>query len=150
MVPCYILWCLANSLAQQGKALSAVPAIEVDPIPHPDITRNWPPAGLPDLPQTSPPRLLLGVKIIELTRVLAGPRIGTCLASYGTTNTKISSADLEDFPQLVYDTNVGKRSVFLDLKSKEGKAKMVELISEADMLISKCVVGSFARLETKG
>ncbi|KAI9011647.1 CoA-transferase family III domain-containing protein [Hyaloraphidium curvatum] len=132
--------------SEQGRALSSKPAVEIDPIPHPDITRNWPAAGLPDVPQTSPPRLLLGVKIIELTRVLAGPRVGTCLASYGTTNTKVSSADLEDFPHLVYDTNVGKRSIFLDLKSKEGKAKMRELVSQADMIISNYAWGALDRL----
>lgn len=131
---------------EQGKILNEKPAIEIDALPHPDISKNWPPAGLPDVPQTSPPRLLLGVNVIELTRVLAGPRVGTCLASYGTNNIKISSPDLEDFPQLVFDTNVGKRSAFLDLKSKEGKAQMRKLISEADIVVSNYAWGALDRL----
>lgn len=40
-------------------------------------------------------------------------------------------------PQLVYDTNVGKRSAFLNLKSAEGKKRMRELIFEADVVVSK-------------
>lgn len=106
---------------------------------------------------------LEGVKVVELARVLAGPWCGQLLADLGAEVIKIerpsSGDDTRQWgPPFVYDgngrsldsayfhsANRGKRSIFVDLDSKDGQEQVHELASEADVLIENYKVGGLTK-----
>ena len=62
-----------------------------------------------------------GIRVLDLTRVLAGP-IGTrALAAHGADVLRVSSPQLPEVEAALPDTSIGKRSTFLDLRD-EGDA----------------------------
>jgi crotonobetainyl-CoA:carnitine CoA-transferase CaiB-like acyl-CoA transferase len=79
---------------------------------------------------------LAGIKVVDLTRVLAGPICCRLLAQYGATVTRVFSSACQDPDVLLRDTARGKRSVELDLKSAAGLASLKQLLAEADVLVS--------------
>ena len=91
-----------------------------------------------------------GIRVLDLTHVLAGPFCTFQLAVLGADVIKIEDRDNPDmtreesvFPELSeiqYGTyflaqNAGKRAMTLNLKSEEGHAIMCRLISSADVLV---------------
>ena len=111
--------------------------------------------------QASPPRLLQGVRVLDLSRVLAGPWAGQMLADYGADVIKVerpgSGDDTRAWGPPWWDdgeqrvaayflcANRGKRSVAIDLASPEGSARVRELAREADILIENYKVGQLAK-----
>ncbi|MBQ6671506.1 MAG: CoA transferase [Firmicutes bacterium] len=79
---------------------------------------------------------LKGIKVLDLSQVVAGPTAGRIFAEYGAEVLKINNPRLLDnFTALAgYETQYnGKKTIFLDLKSEEGKAVMEDLIREYDV-----------------
>ncbi|KAI9034271.1 CoA-transferase family III domain-containing protein [Hyaloraphidium curvatum] len=134
--------------SEQGKAIAPYPFIEVDAIPNPSGSAGaWKPTPLPrDTARTNPPQLLEGLKVVEIARILAGPKAGTFLASMGAQVVKVQSPVLEDIPTLGYDTQVGKRSIFLDLKDNTDRATLTAMIKDADVVIQNYAYGALDRL----
>ena len=64
------------------------------------------------------------VRVLDLTRVIAGPVCGRVLATFGADVLAISSRNLPSVPQLVLDNNRGKRSADLDLGTEAGMQKL--------------------------
>ena len=107
------------------------------------------------------PRPLAGVRVLDLSRVLAGPWAGQLLADYGADVIKVERpgagddtrawgppwwGDGEDRVAAYYVcANRGKRSVAIDIASAEGAAQVRELAREADVLIENYKVGQLAR-----
>src|SRR5262245_46514011 len=56
-----------------------------------------------------------GVRVLDLTRVIAGPVAGRTLAALGAEVLRVDPPDLPEFPDLHLDTGPGKRSAVLDL-----------------------------------
>jgi crotonobetainyl-CoA:carnitine CoA-transferase CaiB-like acyl-CoA transferase len=110
----------------QAKALAGLPVISIEkigdaaPKPFPKI---WPEGDRP----------LAGLRVLDLSRVIAGPVAGRTLAAHGADVLLISSPDLPAIPWLTIDTGRGKLSAFLDLKSDEGRNGMKKLLAEADI-----------------
>ena len=94
----------------QGQALSLVPLVEILPIGDSD------PIEFSGLNKERP---LSGVKVLDLTRVLAGPACGRTLAMHGAEVLNISGPNLPSVETFVVDTGHGKRSAFLDLNEHE-------------------------------
>ncbi|WP_236589832.1 CaiB/BaiF CoA transferase family protein [Ramlibacter aurantiacus] len=108
------------------------------------------------------PRPLAGVRVLDLSRVLAGPWAAQMLADYGAEVIKVerpgSGDDTrawgppwwgqgEDRVAAYYVcANRGKRSVALDLASAEGLACVRELARDADILIENYKVGQLERM----
>jgi alpha-methylacyl-CoA racemase len=96
------------------------------------------------------PGPLTGVKIIEMAGMGPGPFCGMLLADMGADVVRIERLMLGDrgidfLPQ--FDLlNRGKRSVAIDLKSDEGRAALLTLISQADALIEGFRPGVMERL----
>ncbi len=107
------------------------------------------------------PQPLRGVRVLDLSRVLAGPWSGQLLADYGADVIKVErpgSGDdtrswgppyfgdpAERMAAYYLSCNRGKRSVAVDIASAEGAAFVRELAREADVLIENYKVGQLAR-----
>ncbi|KAK6536157.1 hypothetical protein TWF281_000403 [Arthrobotrys megalospora] len=108
------------------------------------------PAGLPpNLKNTNniPKSCLSGLRVAEISRVLAGPICGRTLAAHGADVLWIHGPHLPSLPGLDVDTSRGKRSTFLDLRDEEGRDKLEQLLSTADVFIQSFRPGALA---TKG
>ena len=84
---------------------------------------------------------LAGVRVLDLTQVLAGPTAGRTLAEFGADVIKINNPNEEGagiyFSRHRYHTDVnrGKRSMLLDLKQPDGRAILSELIQRSDVIL---------------
>ena len=113
----------ADWLAEpHGKVLQAKPLVEIEKI-----------ADSEPEPFVSGGRPLDGVRVLDLTRILAGPIAARTLAEHGADVLMVGADGLPQVPEYVVDTSHGKRSCFLDLKSAEGREVLKTLVSEADV-----------------
>ena len=92
-----------------------------------------------------PPRPLDGVKVIDVSQVLAGPTLARILADYGAEVIKINSPQDRQHFQHLY-TNAGKKTILLDLKKPEGMAVFWRLAKDADVLVENFTLGVAERL----
>jgi len=102
-------------------------------------------------------KALTGIKVLDMTQFLAGPYCGMVMADLGAEVIKIESPPGGDFvriavPQIsgvsIYYENLnrGKKSVTMNLKTKEGKELFAKLIAGADVLIENNRPGVMERL----
>jgi len=124
----------------QGKYLSARPAIEVTKI------ADGPPEPL-SLGASIPQRPLGGLRVLDLTRILAGPITGRTLAEHGADVLLVTGKRLAQTPEHVRDTSHGKRSTFLDIQHPDDFEKLRNLARSADVFINGFRPG---RLEAHG
>jgi CoA:oxalate CoA-transferase len=104
----------------------------------------------------SRPGPLTGYRIVDLTRVLSGPFATMILGDLGADVIKIETPDGDSvrtqgaapagMSWYFAGFNRNKRSVVLDLKSKEGKQALTDLIADADALVENFRPGVLARL----
>ncbi|USW00053.1 CoA transferase [Pseudomonas pergaminensis] len=78
-------------------------------------------------------RPLAGIKVLDLTRVLAGPVASRFLAGLGADVLRIDSPNWNE-PGVVPEMTLGKRCARLDLKSPEGRQVFENLLKDADIL----------------
>ena len=90
-------------------------------------------------------RPLHGLRVLELTRILAGPVCGRTLAAYGADVMLINAPHLPNIDNLL-DTSRGKRSALLDLKSEDERRRLRQLVAEADVFIEGYRPGGLAAL----
>ena len=88
---------------------------------------------------------LSGIKVLDLSRVIAGPMIGRTLAEHGAQVMRIGAAHLPSFDSLVIDTGFGKRAAYVDLREAEGRNTLKNLTQQADILIDGYRPGALAR-----
>jgi len=103
---------------------------------------------------------LQGLKVVELARVLAGPWAGQTLADLGAEVIKIESPDGDDTrgwgPPFIdhsgersaayfHSCNRGKSSVTADFRTEAGRALVLDLVKDADVLIENFKVGGLAK-----
>ena len=105
-----------------AKALAPLPVLTIEKIgeaaPKPWLRGNRPLAGL---------------RVLDLSRVIAGPVAGRTLAAHGADVMLISGPVLPAIPWLTIDTGRGKLTSFVDLKSEQGRAQLRDLLTEADI-----------------
>ena len=83
---------------------------------------------------STPARPLAGVKVLDLTRVLAGPIASRFLAGYGATVLRIDPPDWNE-PAIIPEVTPGKRCARLDLRDPGGRSRFEALLAEADVLL---------------
>ena len=101
-----------------------------------------------DAPPYTPParaRPLLGVKVLDLTRVLAGPTCAKSLAAFGADVLKLSAAHLPDSGVVELDTGIGKRSARIDLRQQAQVERLRKLVAKADVFSQSYRPGALAR-----
>ncbi|MGP9500773.1 CoA transferase [Specibacter sp. AOP5-B1-6] len=113
----------------QGRAVSAEPLVQWG-------SRRFANDGgtLPRSRPTNARRPLEGVRVLDLTRVIAGPVATRFLAMYGAEVLRIDPPDWEE-PALEPEMTVGKHCARLDIKTPEGLAALQELLAGADIFI---------------
>lgn len=79
-------------------------------------------------------RPLEGLRVLDLTRVLAGPVASRFLAGFGADVLRIDPFDWDE-PGVVPEVTLGKRCAGLDLKDADGRARFEALLSSAHVLL---------------
>jgi crotonobetainyl-CoA:carnitine CoA-transferase CaiB-like acyl-CoA transferase len=73
------------------------------------------------------------LRVLDLSRVIAGPVAGRTLAVHGADVMLVTGPDLPAIPWLTIDTGRGKLSTSIELKSEQGRATLRALLAEADI-----------------
>lgn len=81
-----------------------------------------------------PSRPLAGIRVLDLTRVLAGPVATRFLAGFGADVLRIDPPTWTE-PGVVPEVTPGKRCARLDLKTAAGREQFKALLAEADVLV---------------
>lgn len=105
---------------------------------------------------------LHGVKVLELARILAGPWVGQTLADLGAEVIKVESPEGDDTrkwgPPFLNDENGepidaayfhacnrGKKSVVIDFKTEQGRAQIIKLAEQSDILVENFKTGGLEK-----
>ncbi len=104
------------------------------------------PAGAARDVAPTPGRPLAGVRVLDLTRVIAGPVCTRVLAAYGADVLRIDPPGFLEGEVLLGDVTQGKRRATLDLRTAEGRTRFLELVAEAELLVCGLRQGALARL----
>jgi crotonobetainyl-CoA:carnitine CoA-transferase CaiB-like acyl-CoA transferase len=109
----------------QGAAVAAEPLVDVAVTGRRD--GDWRPV---------PERPLAGIRVLDLTRVLAGPMATRFLAGFGAQVLRVDPPGYDE-PNGIGggDLTLGKRCAALDLKTAGGRARFAELLAGADVLV---------------
>lgn len=91
-------------------------------------------------------RPLAGLRMLDLTRVLAGPTCGRLLSEAGVDVLKITSERNPDFADLELDTGYCKRKATLDIASPAGRATFTNLLKGCDVFSQAYRQGAMAGL----
>ncbi|MDJ0386698.1 CoA transferase [Roseomonas sp. E05] len=118
----------------QGRALAGQPPLVIERM------GDAPPTPLPPFGA----RPLAGLRVLEMTRIVAGPVAGRCLAAHGAEVLHVSAAHLPSIPGLDMDTGRGKRTARLDLRQENGAARLRELLQGADIFLQSYRPGALA------
>src|SRR6266480_4953721 len=110
------------SALPHAKALAELPLISIDKIGE-AAPKPWPKGDRP----------LAGIRVLDLSRVIAGPVAGRTLAAHGADVMLVSGPDLPAIPWLTIDTGRGKLTSFVDLKSEQGRGSLRDLLAGADI-----------------
>jgi hypothetical protein len=102
----------------QGKLVAALPLLELGRV-----------GEAPARPTGRPPRVL------DFTRVIAGPVCTRTLAAHGADVLRIDSPEMPEPEFLSNDALVGKRSAFLDLRDPTDRAQLDALVADADVVV---------------
>jgi crotonobetainyl-CoA:carnitine CoA-transferase CaiB-like acyl-CoA transferase len=91
-------------------------------------------------------RPLAGVRVLDLTRVIAGPIATRTLSAFGADVVRIDPVGFEEVPSLLVETTAGKRCAALDLRDAEDRARFEALVDGADVLVHGYRPGALAAL----
>lgn len=118
----------------QAQALEGLPVVRITRI------GDGPPEPLPE-----GGRPLSGVRVLDLTRVLAGPTCAKTLAEHGADVLHVTSPKLGSVGPFDVETGIGKRQAHIDLDEAEGRERMDELVRGSDVFSQGYRLGSLAR-----
>jgi crotonobetainyl-CoA:carnitine CoA-transferase CaiB-like acyl-CoA transferase len=119
----------------QGAAVRSLPLLDATRIGDSDIE-----------PLAPADRPLAGVRVLDLTRVLAGPVCARTLAAHGAEVTRVIAASLPEIDAALPDTALGKTTQLLDLRVADDAARLHALVRDADMFLQSYRPGALDRL----
>lgn len=100
----------------------------------------------PDLALAAGSLPLAGIRVLDLTRVIAGPVATRYLAGYGADVLRIDPPGFEEVPALLPESTAGKRCAFLDLAEPTDRARFEALVAEAHVVVGGFRPGALAGL----
>ncbi len=118
--------------------------------PHAAAVAAMPPVSIekigdaPARPLPNGSRPLSGIRVLDLTRIIAGPVAGRALAAHGADVMRISAPGLPFIDWLVKDTGRGKLSARADIATADGRATLQHLIKDADIFLQAFRPGALA------
>ena len=123
----------------------------------PSAARRQPSAAAAEANPAMPPRPLSGIRVVDLTRMAAGPFCAEMLSDLGADVVKIEEPRIGDPTRrnvpAIHDMssyflafNRGKRSVSLDMKTSTGRDAVLALLAEADVVVENFRPGVMDRL----
>jgi crotonobetainyl-CoA:carnitine CoA-transferase CaiB-like acyl-CoA transferase len=118
----------------QGQAVARQPLLSIERI-----------GDAPAEPLPRGDRPLAGVRVLDLTRVIAGPVCGRTLAAHGADVLNITAAHLAAIEDLVIDTGRGKLSAQLDLREPAARERLAGLLRGADIFVQGYRPGAIAQ-----
>ena len=117
----------------QGQAVAALPPFSIEQI-----------GDAPAKPLPAAGRPLAGIKVLDLTRIIAGPVCGRTLAAHGADVLLVTAPHLPSMRPLVIDTGRGKLSTSIDLREQGGRNTLAALIHDADVFVQGYRPGAVA------
>src|SRR5579863_8124183 len=117
----------------QGQAVAKLPLLSIEKI------GEAPPKKL-----GTAERPLAGIKILDLTRIIAGPVCGRTLAVHGADVLLVTASHLASMLPLVIDTGRGKLSAAIDLRDADGRSTLAALVPDADVFVQGYRPGAIA------
>ena len=126
----------------QAAAIAALPLFQIErvaDVPYDILSAR-------DGAAREPKRPLDGVRVLDLSRIIAAPVGGRTLAQHGADVLAISAAHLPNLPTLIVDTNRGKRAAQLDLRQRGDAERLRELVRGADVFLHAYRPGALAAL----
>ena len=121
----------------QGRAVAGLPLMTFERV------GDAPPMALPQLGALDRP--LGGLRVLDLTRILAGPVCGRAMAAYGADVMLVNAPHLPNIESIA-DTSRGKLSAHVDLRTAEGKATLARLVSQSHVFVQGYRPGALASL----
>ncbi len=103
-------------------ALAEMPLVSIERIGD-AAPKPWPKGHRP----------LAGLRVLDLSRVIAGPVAGRTLAVHGADVLLISGPDLPFIPWLTIDNGRGKLTSFVELGNEQGRQVLRDLLADADI-----------------
>lgn len=110
----------------QAKAIAGLPLFQIERIG--DAPVEPPRHGGAERPLT-------GVRVLDLSRIIAGPVAGRALAQHGAEVLMVNGPHLPNIAPLVIDNGRGKRSALVDLRDATGRATLRGLAGGADVFL---------------
>ena len=123
---------------EQGAAVAAQPLLSLDRV------GDAPPVPLPPCPR-DPLLPATGLRVLDLTRVIAGPVATRTLALLGADVLRIDSPGLPEITAQHLDTGMGKRSTLLDLGDSADLDTFEGLLAGADVVVTGYRPGALDR-----
>ena len=108
----------------QGRTMRNVPVVEIERIDD-----------APPVPLAAGPDPLSGLRVLDLTRVLAGPTCARTLGEYGADVLHVDSPNLLDLKSAQADTAHGKRMTWLDLNDPDQHGNLLDLAGSTDVFV---------------
>lgn len=120
----------------QAVAIGSMPLVRIEKI-----------GEAPPRPLSIGATCLAGLRVLDLTRIIAGPVAGRALAAYGADVMRIAAPHLPFIDWLVKDTGRGKLSAYADFVTMDGRAALKRLIKDADIFLQAYRPGALASHE---
>ncbi|MGG1944726.1 CoA transferase [Trinickia sp. NRRL B-1857] len=125
----------------QASALAALPLFEIERIDG--GASDAPPAPIGGAGSLAR-RPLEGVRVLDLSRIIAGPVAGRTLAQHGADVLLVNGPHLPNIAPLVIDNGRGKRSALLDLRREDERSVLQALARNADVFLQAYRPGAIA------
>lgn len=112
--------------------------------PHARATVNLPLIEVEQIGACPPRSVEHELRVLDCSRVLAGPIAGQALAAFGADVLRVGGPRLPTVKVAVLATGFGKRNTFVDLDTAGGRTTFRELLDGADVWIDAYRPGAFA------
>lgn len=135
---------LEERLIQQGFIAARLRSLaEWDEHPHAAATAHLPLITVEQIGDAGPRDGERRLRVLDCSRVLAGPIAGLTFAAHGADTLRMGSAHLPSVDIGVLTTGSGKRNAFVELDTASGQASMATLLADTDVWIDAYRPGAF-------